>query len=232
MNYKVYYCVLIILIGIMSYNAFPSVIAQANNTSNIFTDSKSGVSFHYPSDWRIASKEYTNKLYGNPVNSNASINNIHISTITPIAIALPSSLNGASFIVLSETLPFPVSVTKYFESTKNQLMSQGVPINKSVPVTISNLNGIKYNLTLPNGAYQTQILFVKDSNGIVVAYIPGIKDHSKNVGDINSILGSLTFKTHNQNNIVNNTNRTTSIGNMSSVNGSNSNSKNLAVISK
>ena len=78
MNYKVYYCVLIILIGIVSYNAFPSVIAQANNTSNIFTDSKSGVSFHYPSDWRIASKEYTNKLYGNPVNSNASINNIHI----------------------------------------------------------------------------------------------------------------------------------------------------------
>ncbi len=84
-------------------------------------------------------------------------------------------------------------------------MSQGVPINKSTPVTISNLNGIKYNLTLPNGAYQTQILFVKDSNGIVVAYIPGIKDHSKNINDINSILGSLTFNSSNQNNTANNT---------------------------
>ncbi len=232
MNYKVYYFVLITLVGIVSYNAFPSVLAQTNNTSNIFTDSKSGISFHYPSDWRIASKEYANRLYGNPANANASITNIHISTITPIAIALPASLNGASFIVLSETLPFPVSVEKYFESTKNQLMSQGVPINKSTPVTISNLNGIKYNLTLPNGAYQTQVLFVKDSNGIVVAYIPGIKDHSKNIGDITSILGSLTFKTSNQNNTVKNTNIATTNDTMSNVNGSNSNSKNITTMSK
>ncbi len=122
MNYKIYYFILIILVGIVSYNVFPSVLAQANNTtSNIFTDSKSGISFHYPSDWRIASKEYTNRLYGNPANTNASITNIRISTITPIAIALPSSLNGASFIVLSETLPFPVSVEKYFESTKKSI---------------------------------------------------------------------------------------------------------------
>jgi len=223
------------LVGIVSYNAFPSVLAQANNTtSNIFTDSKSGISFHYPSDWQIASKEYTNKLYGNPSNTNASITSIlHIGTITPIAIALPASLNGASFIVLSETLPFPVSVQKYFESTKNQLMSQGVPINKSTPITISNLNGIKYNLTLPNGVYQTQILFVKNSNGIVVAYIPGIKDHSKNIGDIHSILGSLTFKTINQNNNTNNTNIATTNGNMSNVNGNNNSSnKSIAAVSK
>ena len=53
MNYKVYYFVLIIFVGIVSYNAFPNVLAQTNNTSNIFTDSKSGISFHYPSDWRI-----------------------------------------------------------------------------------------------------------------------------------------------------------------------------------
>ena len=166
------------------------------------------------------------------LNANASITNIHISTITPIAIALPASLNGASFIVLSETLPFPVSVEKYFESTKNQLMSQGVPINKSTPVTISNLNGIKYNLTLPNGVYQTQVLFVKDSNGIVVAYIPGIKYYSKNIGDITSILGSLTFKTSNQNNTVKNTNIATTNDTMSNVNGSNSNSKNITIMSK
>ena len=71
------------------------------------------------------SKEYTNIIYGNPGNTNASNSN-HISTITPIAIALPASLNGASFGVLSESLPFQVSLNNYLDSNKNQLRLAGL----------------------------------------------------------------------------------------------------------
>ena len=200
MNYKVYYFVLIILIGIASYNVFPSVLAQANNsTSNIFTDPKSGISFHYPSDWRIASKEYTNRLYGNPTNTNTSITNIHISTITPIAIALPASLNGASFGILSETLPFPISVNNYFDNNKNQLRLAGLSLNNVTSISINNLKGVKYNTISPNGIIQTQMLFVKDSDGIVITINSGFTNKLKNTEDINSIINSLTFKPKSQN---------------------------------
>ncbi len=206
MNYKIYYFILIILVGIVSYNVFPSVLAQANNTtSNIFTDSKSGISFHYPSDWRIASKEYTNIIYSSPININASTNSNHTSIITPIAIALPSSLNGASFGILSETLPFPISINNYFDINKNQLRLAGLSLNNVTHITISNLKGIKYNTISPNGIIQTQMLFVKDSNGIVITINPGFTNKLKNTEDINSIINSLTFKTNNQNiNIIKN----------------------------
>ena len=193
MNYNVYYFVLIILVGIVSYNAFPSVMAQANNTSNVFTDSKSGVSFHYPSDWRIASKDYTNIIYGNLGNTNAS-NSSRINISTPIVIALPSSLNGASFGILTQILPFSVSMNNYFDSNKNQLRLAGLSLNNVTHISISNLKGVKYDTISPNGIIKTQMLFVKDSNGIVITINSGFTNKLKNVQDINSIINSLTFK--------------------------------------
>ena len=206
MNYKIYYFVLIILVGIASYNVFPSILAQTNNTtSNIFTDSKSGISFHIPEDWRIASKEYTNIIYGNPTNTNASTNSSRVSIITPIAIALPASLNGASFGILSETLPFPISVNNYFDNNKNQLRLAGLSLNNVTSISINNLKGVKYNRISPNGIIQTQMLFVKDSNGIVITINSGFSNKLKNTEDINSIIKSLAFKPNSQNiNIIKN----------------------------
>ncbi len=46
---------------------------------------------------------------------------------------------------------------------------------------------------------QTQMLFIKDSNGIVIGYTSWNNlDHVKNLGDINSIIKSLTFKPNSQ----------------------------------
>ena len=67
-------------------------------------------------------------------------------------------------------------------------------VGKDTPISISNLNGVKYNTTLPNGKSETQMLFVKDSNGIVITYVTGMTGQTKNFADINSIINSLTFK--------------------------------------
>lgn len=103
-------------------------------------------------------------------------------------------------------------------------------------VTIGNLkgvvlNGLKYNIILPNYLSQSQILFIKDTNGFIVGFITGLTDQTKNMADINSIISSLTFKSKHQNNIVNNTNIATTTGNMSNINDSNSNSKNITTTS-
>ncbi len=66
-------------------------------------------------------------------------------------------------------------------------------VSNAIPISISNLTGVKYNVTLPNGPLQTQMLFVKDSKGILIGYIMGIKDHLKYVADINSMINSLKF---------------------------------------
>ncbi len=71
-------------------------------------------------------------------------------------------------------------------------------MSNAIPISINNVSGVKYNITLPNGIMQTQMLFIKDSNGIVIGYIPGTIDHVKNFVDINSIIKSLTFKSNSQ----------------------------------
>lgn len=196
MSFRIYYAVIIMLFGIGLYNAFPNTLAQTNSTVNTYVDPKSGISFHYPSDWHVASQEYTKLLFRNTATINSLSGNISSNTITPVVIVLPESLNGASFVILSEALPFPISIDKYFEATKNQLRLSSVPVSNSIPTSIDNLSGVKYNITLPNGLTQTQMLFVKGSNGIVIAYIPGTKDKSKNLVDINSIINSLNLKSN------------------------------------
>ncbi len=56
-----------------------------------------------------------------------------------------------SFVILTEALPFPISIDKYFENTKNQLRLASVPMGNAIPISINNLSGVKYNITLPNG---------------------------------------------------------------------------------
>jgi hypothetical protein len=200
MFFKINYFAIIMLgaIGVVSCNAFPNIIAQTNDTSNTFVDPKSGISFHYPSDWHIASQKYTRLLFENTAIINSLSGNNSSDAISPVVIVLPESLNGASFVILTEALPFPISIDKYFENTKNQLRLASVPMGNAIHISINNLSGVKYNITLPNGIMQTQMLFIKDSNGIVIGYIPGTIDHVKNLGDINSIIKSLTFKPNSQ----------------------------------
>ncbi len=135
-----------------------------------------------------------------------------------------------------EPLPFPISIDKYFNNTKNQLKKSGIPVGNATHITIGNLkgvilNGLKYNIILPNYLSQSQILFIKDTNGFIVGYIAGLTDQTKNIAEINSIINSLTFKSKQQNNIINDTNMATTNDTMSNVNGSNSNSKNITTMS-
>ncbi len=193
MIFKIYLFTATLLIGIISCNAFSSVLAQTNNTSNTFVDSKSEISFHYPSNWHIASHETTNLIFKNTSIANSLSSNSSSSENSFVAVVLPNSSNGDSLIITSVTLPHPMSIDKYFEDTKNKLISSSLNVSKPAPITINNSTGVKYNVTSSNGPLQTQMLFVKDSKGILIGYITGPKDQSKYIADINSMIHSLKF---------------------------------------
>ena len=195
---KIYYFAIIMFVGIVSYSVFPNALAQTNSTVNTFVNPKSGISFHYPSDWHVASQEYTKAIFGNTATIKSLSGNISSNTVTPIVILFPESLNGASVNILSEALPFPMTVDKYFENSKNQLKLLSMSVSKDTPISIGNLNGVKYNIILPNGISETQMLFTKGSNGIIITYIKGITGQSKSFANINSIINSLTFKPNSQ----------------------------------
>ena len=67
------------------------------------------------------------------------------------------------------------------------------------------------------------MLFVKDSNGIVITINSGLTNKLKNTEDIHSIINSLTFKPTGQN--INNFKNADN-------NNRNNNTKNIAAISK
>ena len=213
MFFKRYYVAAILLIGITSCNAFSSTLAQTNSTANTFVDPNSRISFHYPSDWHIASQEYTNQLFRDNFTTNSLSGNSSSDVITSVAVVLPNSSNGDSFIISSVALPSPMSVDKYFENTKNKLISSSLNISNAIPISIANLNGVKYNVTSSNGPLQTQMLFVKDSEAIFIGYITGIKDQSKYIADINSIINSLMFEPNSQGSAshLSNTNESTHV---------------------
>ena len=131
--------------SIISCNVFQNVLAQTNGRVKTFIDPKSGISFQYPSDWRVASQDYTKSLLGNPITIKSLLNNISSSIITSIVILFPESLNGTSFNIVSEMLPFPTTIDKYFENAKKQLMLRNMSVGKDTPIVLSNLNGVKYN---------------------------------------------------------------------------------------
>jgi hypothetical protein len=193
MFFKTYNIIIILLLGIVSGIVFHNAAAQTNNTSNTFVDSNTGISFQYPSGWHVASKEYTNAIFGNS-NTSSQSNHTLNKADKPVALVLPKSHSGASFMILSEILPFPMSVDKFLEANKKQLSSsQAVSMSKSIPISIGNLNGFKYNITSPTGLTQTQMYFVKGLKGFVIAHNLGKTAQSKDLADINSMFNSLKF---------------------------------------
>jgi len=80
---------------------------------------------------------------------------------------LHSSLDGSSFVILSEELPFPISIDQYITTAKNHL---GILMSNAVPISIVNYNGVKYDILLPNGTTQAQIAFIKYSQAFIIEY--------------------------------------------------------------
>jgi hypothetical protein len=191
---KVYYVLVCVLFGVAVSIIVNTVEAQTNDTINTFKDPKTGITLQYPSNWQVASKEYTNSIYGN--SEDMADTSQSSGTTSPIVMLVPESLSGSSFAILSEILPFPLSLEKYFESTKRSfLLSPEVSISDPVPVSLGGLNALKYNVSysdLPDFV-QTQTLFVKDSKGFIIASTLVSTEQSNESLELNSITNSVKF---------------------------------------
>jgi hypothetical protein len=70
---KTYNFTIVLLLGAESFGAIQTTLAQAPSIPvNAFSDPTSGISLIYPSDWTVASKDYTDAFFGNPVVANPS----------------------------------------------------------------------------------------------------------------------------------------------------------------
>ena len=177
---------------------FYAVLAQSNSTENTFVDSETGFSFKYPYDWHLTSDKYLNTLFGTTSDSSNNLgnNNEAGTNVRPIAMVIPESVSGSAFFILSELLPFDLPIEKYFELTKaNLLLDQTAHVSNPVLISISGLEGMKYNVTYDNKPdfQQTQMLFVNNSNGYVIASQAGSGDKNKDTNDLKFIISSLKF---------------------------------------
>jgi hypothetical protein len=43
---------------------FPVVLGKINVTKTTFQDPRTGIPFHYPTDWKVTTKEYVNAILG------------------------------------------------------------------------------------------------------------------------------------------------------------------------
>ena len=172
--------------------AFPIALGQTNVIKTTFQDPHTGIIFQYPADWKVTTKEYTNAMFGEK-----DITDIGLygdsNLVIPIVLLLPESLDGSSFLILSELLPFPVSLEKYAELTRTSLVADPtIKLSNNLPISFGNMSGLKYNVSSTSDAYsQTQILFVDDSNAFVIGYTVGETAQSKIIMDIDSMIGSL-----------------------------------------
>jgi len=172
--------------------AFPMALGQTNVTKTTFQDPHTGITFQYPADWKVTTKEYTNAMLGDKYITDTGLYQ-DSNLVKPIVLLLPESMDGSSFLILSELLPFPVPLEKYAELTRNSLVADPtIKLSNNLPISIGNKSGLKYNVSSTSDPYsQTQILFVDDSNAFVVGYTVGKTEQSKNIVDINSMVGSL-----------------------------------------
>jgi hypothetical protein len=172
--------------------AFPMALGQTNVTKTTFQDPHTGITFQYPPDWKVTTKEYTNAMLGDKdITATGLYQDSNL--VKPIVLLLPESMDGSSFLILSELLPFPVPLEKYAELTRNSLVADPtIKLSNNLPISLGNKSGLKYNVSSTSDPYsQTQILFVDDSNAFVVGYTVGKTEQSKNIVDINSMVGSL-----------------------------------------
>lgn len=156
-----------------------------------FRDSKTKVTFQYPSDWEIASDEYMESAYGDSEGF--------------IVAMLPKSLDGSSISVIYEELPFSMSAKEYVNIIKRSLREQkDTSIGKPIPISIGSLDGYKYNVTasdktLPDGEFiSTQIVFVKNSKAFAITYFLGA-EVVKDLEDIESMIESFEVNNSNKN---------------------------------
>ena len=171
---------------------FPVVLGQTNVTKTTFQDPRTGITFQYPSDWKVANKEYVDAMLGDSGGMDNGLNQ-DPKLVEPIVLLLPESLDGSSFLILSELLPFPVPIEEYIDLTRNSLLTDHtIKLSNNLPISLSNMSGSKYNVTSTSDPYlQTQILFVNESNAFVVGYTVGETEKSQNIVDINSMVDSL-----------------------------------------
>ena len=172
--------------------AFPIALGQTNVTKTTFQDPHTGITFQYPADWKVTTKEYTNAMLGDKDITDTVLYQ-DSNLVKPVVLLLPESMDGSSFLILSELLPFPVPLEKYAELTRNSLVADPtIKLSNSLPISLGNMSGLKYNVSSTSDPYsQTQILFVDDSNAFVVGYTVGETEQSKNIMDIDSMIGSL-----------------------------------------
>lgn len=172
--------------------SFPIALGQTNITKTTFQDPHTGITFQYPSDWKVTTKEYFDAMLGDKDNTDTGLNQ-DPKLVEPIVLLLPESMDGSSFLILSELLPFSVPLEKYTELTRNSLVADPtIKLSNNLPISLGSMSGLKYNVSSTSDPYsQTQILFVDDSNAFVVGYTVGETEQSKNIMDINSMIGSL-----------------------------------------
>jgi len=180
------------LLLISFFFAFPIVLGQTNVTRTTFQDPHTGITFQYPSDWKVTTKGYVDAILGDKDSMDTGLNQ-DSKLVEPIVLLLPESMDGSSFLILSELLPFPVPLEKYTELTRSSLVADPtIKLSNNLPISLGNMSGLKYNVSSTSDPYsQTQILFVDDSNAFVVGYTVGETEQSKNIMDINSMIGSL-----------------------------------------
>ncbi len=163
-------------------------------TKTTFQDPHTGITFQYSPDWKVTDKEYTDSMLGDWDGMDNELNQ-DPKLVEPIVLLLPESLDGSSFLILFELLPFPVPIEKYAELTRNSLLTDPtIKLSNNLPISLSNMSGLKYNVTFISDPYlQTQILFVNDSNAFVIGYTVGETEKSQNIVGINSMVDSLTI---------------------------------------
>ena len=49
---------------LLFFSFFPVVLGQTNVTKTTFQDSRTGITFQYPSDWKVTNKEYIDAMLG------------------------------------------------------------------------------------------------------------------------------------------------------------------------
>lgn len=157
-----------------------------------FRDSKTKVSFEYPSDWEVASDEYIESTYGDSEGF--------------IVGMFPKSLDGSSISVIYEELPFSMSAKEYVDIIEKSLQEEkDTSMSKPIPISIGSLDGYKYNVTipdetLPDGEFvSTQIVFVKNSKAFAVTYLLGA-EMAKHLEDIESMIDSFEINNSNKDN--------------------------------
>ncbi|WP_458746199.1 hypothetical protein [Candidatus Nitrosocosmicus sp. T] len=172
--------------------AFPIALGQTNVTKTTFQDPHTGITFQYSANWKVTTNEYTNAILGDKDIADTGLYQ-DSNLVKPIVLLLPESMDGSSFLILSELLPFPVPLEKYAELTRNSLVTDPtIKLSNNLPILLGNMSGLKYNVSSTSDPYsQTQILFVDNSTAFVVGYTVGETGQSKNNMDIDSMIDSL-----------------------------------------